>query len=75
MRRPVPVEALIMGLLRDKGDMWYNDLVQALRAYYQDITDKEVLRALMRLELGRLVIVQRVSRKDGPTLYVRLYKE
>ncbi len=69
------MEALIMGLLRDKGDMWYNDLVQALRAYYQDITDKEVLRALMRLELGRLVIVQRVSRKDGPTLYVRLYKE
>lgn len=75
MRRPVPVEALIMDLIREKGDTWFNDLMQALKAWYPDITEREVLRALMRLELDRLVIVQRVVRKDGTTYHIRVVKE
>ncbi|MGC9153685.1 MAG: hypothetical protein ACP5GY_08150 [Vulcanisaeta sp.] len=75
MRRPVPVEALVLNLVREKGDIWFNDLIQALKAWYPDITEKEVLRALMRLELNRLIIVQKVVRKDGVTYHVRIVKE
>ncbi|MGC8543535.1 MAG: hypothetical protein ACP5NQ_06305 [Vulcanisaeta sp.] len=75
MRRPVPVEALVLNLVREKGDIWFNDLIQALKAWYPDITEKEVLRALMRLELNRLIIVQKVVRKDGATYHVRIVKE
>lgn len=71
----MPVEALIMDLIRDKGDMWFNDLMQALRAWYPDITEREVLSALMRLELGRLIIVQRVVRKEGATYHIRIVKD
>ncbi|WP_054854050.1 hypothetical protein [Vulcanisaeta distributa] len=75
MRRPVPIEALIMDLIRDKGDMWFNDLIQALRAWYPDVTEKEVLNALMRLELSRLIIVQKIVRKDGATYHIRVVKD
>jgi len=71
----VPVEALVLNLVREKGDIWFNDLIQALKAWYPDITEKEVLRALMRLELNRLIIVQKVVRKDGATYHVRIVKE
>ncbi|WP_054857941.1 hypothetical protein [Vulcanisaeta sp. JCM 16159] len=75
MRRPVPIEALIMDLIRDKGDMWFNDLMQALRAWYPDVTEKEILNALMRLELSRLIVVQKVVRKDGATYHIRVVKD
>jgi DNA-binding PadR family transcriptional regulator len=75
MRRPVPVDSLIMLLLRERGEMWYSDIMQALKAWYPDITEKEVLRALMKLELSKLIIVQRATRKEGPTYHVRLVKE
>ncbi len=71
----MPVEALVLNLVREKGDIWFNDLIQALKAWYPDITEKEVLRALMRLELNRLIIVQKVVRKDGATYHVRIVKE
>ncbi|MCG2863965.1 MAG: hypothetical protein L7H10_06035 [Vulcanisaeta sp.] len=75
MKRPVPVETLIMDLVKEKGDIWFDDLMQALRAWYPDITETEVLKALMRLELGRLIIVYRVVKKDGATYHIRAVKE
>jgi hypothetical protein len=75
MKRPVPVETLIMDLVKEKGDIWFDDLIQALRAWYPDITETEVLKALMRLELGRLIIVYRVVKKDGATYHIRAVKE
>ncbi|MFP3485129.1 MAG: hypothetical protein RXO23_04030 [Vulcanisaeta sp.] len=75
MKRPVPVETLIMDLIKEKGDIWFDDLMQALRAWYPDITETEVLKALMRLELGRLIIVYRVVKKDGATYHIRAVKE
>jgi len=74
MKRPVPVETLIMDLVKEKVDMWFDDLMQALRAWYPDITETEVLKALMRLELGRLIIVYRVVKKDGATYHIRAVK-
>ncbi|ADY01149.1 MAG: hypothetical protein ACP5GZ_06790 [Vulcanisaeta sp.] len=75
MRRPVPIEALIMDLIREKNDIWFNDLIQALRAWYPDITEKEVLMALMKLELSRLIITQKIVRKDGVTYHIRVVKD
>jgi len=75
VRRPIPIDSLIILLLKDRGEMWYSDLIQALRAWYPDVTEKEVLSALMRLELSKLVIVQRAMRKDGSTYHVRLVRE
>ncbi|MFB6470590.1 MAG: hypothetical protein TU36_005090 [Vulcanisaeta sp. AZ3] len=75
MKRPVPVEALVLGLVREKGDIWFNDLLQALKAWYPDITEKEVLRALMRLELSRLIIVQKVVKKESVNYHIRAIKE
>ena len=75
MKRPVPVETLIMDLVKEKGDIWFDDLMQALRAWYPDITETEVLKALMRLELGRLIIVYRVVKKDGATYHIRAVRE
>ncbi|MFP3160801.1 MAG: hypothetical protein RXQ95_05125 [Vulcanisaeta sp.] len=75
MKRPVPVETLIINLVREKGDIWFSELIQALRAWYPDITEAEALKALMRLELGRLIIVQRVVKKDGVTYHIRIVKE
>ncbi len=69
MRRPIPVESLIITLLKDKKEIGYNDLLQALKAWYPDINDKEVRKALMKLELSKLIIVER-SRKEQ--YYIRL---
>ncbi len=71
----MPIEALIMDLIKDKNDLWFSDLMQALRAWYPDVTEKEVLRALMRLELSRLIIVQKIVKKDNVTYHIRVVKE
>ncbi len=63
-----------MDLIREKGEIWFNDLLQALRAWYPDVTESEVLKALMKLELNRLVIVQRIQRKDGIQYHIRLVR-
>ncbi len=72
--RPIPLESLIMIILRSRREIWYNDLVQMLRAYYQDVTEREVLKALMRLELSRLIVVERASKRDSP-FYIRILSE
>ncbi len=74
MRRPLPVEYLVMSILRVKKEMWFNDLVQAVRAYYKDVTEPEILKALMKLELSRLIIVESTAKKDNP-YYIRLLQQ
>ncbi len=70
--RPLPLEYIIVTSLRNrKGEMWYLELKEALKAYYPDITDSEILKALMRLELAKVVIVESVAKKDNP-YYIRL---
>ena len=71
MSRPVPLEYLIISILRTKKEMWFNDLLQAVRVYYKDVTESELLKALMKLELARLIIVESSSKKDNP-YYIRL---
>jgi len=71
MSRPVPLEYLIISILRTKKEMWFNDLLQAVRVYYKDSTESELLKALMKLELARLIIVESSSKKDNP-YYIRL---
>jgi len=74
MRRPLPIEYIIMSILRVKKEMWFNDLLQAVRAYYKDATESEVLKALMKLELSRLIIVESTTKKDNP-YYIRLLQQ
>ncbi|NPA22852.1 MAG: hypothetical protein GXO23_00945 [Crenarchaeota archaeon] len=70
--RPLPLEYLIVSSLRDKrGEMWYSELKERLKMYYPDITDSEILKALMRLELGSVIIVESVAKRDNP-YYIRL---
>ncbi len=71
MRRPLPLEYLIMSILRVKKEMWFSELLEAIRAYYKDVTEIEILKALMRLELSRLIIVESTAKKDNP-YYIRL---
>ena len=72
MRRPIPIEYIIISVLRNRGgELWYSDLVEAVKAYYKDVTDSEILRALMKLELAKLIIVESTTKKDNP-YYIRL---
>lgn len=71
MKRPIPLEALIISILKTRKEIWYNDLVQALKAYYPDVTESEILKSLMKLELAKLIVVERTVKKDNP-YYIRL---
>lgn len=74
MRRPVPIEYIIVSILRTKKELWFSDLVQAVRAYYPDATESEILKALMRLELSRIIVVESSAKKDNP-YYIRLIQQ
>ena len=57
-----PIYATVMEILQEKGSLTDSDLFEVLKAFYKDIGLDDLNKALMRMEVTRLISVSSLTK-------------